>query len=344
MKKTTQIIYITIANLLITMIAFGQPSPWVGGPTTNQSATLSGNVSIFGNPAQDGDYIAAFNQAGQLTGVAPIFYDGMSTAFFALTIYGNEGAVNTLMSPNENFTIQVWDMDTDTYYEFGDPASQVGPWNSQNGGPLMNLTIDGMPAINGFSTFPVDGDNILPIELSEFRVQKRSCDSYTIEWKTEVEINNEYFSIQRSIDNISDFKTIDRMDGAGNSNSLKTYSYEDKLNFEGKHTIYYRLKQTDYDGRSSYSNVLSSKFDCGNQIQLKAFPNPFSNEININVDRDGKHQFIVLDAQGRTIANADISDTENFNLSTDDWPIGLYIIRYSLNGEVVESQKILKQY
>jgi hypothetical protein len=90
--------------------------------------------------------------------------------------------------------------------------------------------------------------------------------------------------------------------------------------------------------------VLSSKFDCGNQIQLKAFPNPFSNEININVDRDGKHQFIVLDAQGRTIANADISDTENFNLSTDDWPIGLYIIRYSLNGEVVESQKILKQY
>lgn len=342
MKKTTQIIYSTIANLLITMIAFGQPTPWVGGPTTNQSATLSGNVSILGTPAQTGDYIAAFNQAGQLSGIAPIFYDDVSTAYFALTIYGNEGAVNTLMSPNENFTIQVWDMSMDTYYEFGDPAFQVGPWNNQNGGPLINITVDGASAMNGFATFPVDADNVLPIELSEFNVQKRSCDSYTIEWTTEVEINNEYFSIQRSIDNINDFETVDKVDGAGNSNFARTYSYEDRLNLKGNHTIYYRLKQTDYDGRSSYSNVLFTKFDCGNSSGLKAFPNPFSNEININVDSEEEYQIVVLDAQGRVISDTNMSSSNNVRLATDAWPEGLYIARYLQNGEVVGSQKVIK--
>ena len=343
MKKTTQILYITFANLLITIIAFGQPTPWVGGPTTNKSATLSGNVTISGAPGQDGDYIAAFNQAGQLSGVTQILYDGISTAFFALTIYGNEGAVNTLMAPNENFTLQVWDMSTDSYYEFGDPASQVGPWNDQNGGPIVNVTVDGAPVMNGFTTFSVNADNALPIELSEFSVQKRACDSYTIEWTTEVEINNEYFSIQRSIDNINDFETIDRVDGAGNSNSARTYSYEDQLDLKGKHTIYYRLKQTDYDGRSSYSNVLFSKFDCGDNSEFTAFPNPFSNEINITANDDGDFQIIVFDAQGRVVADTKISNASNSQIVTDDWPEGLYIARYLQNGEIINAQKIIKQ-
>jgi hypothetical protein len=93
----------------------------------------------------------------------------------------------------------------------------------------------------------------LPIELLSFRGTTDNVKNY-LYWKTASEINNDYFTLERSFDGIY-FEPLTRVEGVGNSTQLINYSYID----DNPENIinYYRLKQTDYNGNSSYSNIIS---------------------------------------------------------------------------------------
>jgi ABC-type lipoprotein export system ATPase subunit len=97
-------------------------------------------------------------------------------------------------------------------------------------------------------------------------------DDVFIEWQTASENNNESFTIERSSDGKT-FIEIYTVSGAGSTTALNNYSYLDKDNQPG--LIYYRLKQTDFNGTSTYSairSINSNKLDFGFTI----FPNPSS--------------------------------------------------------------------
>ncbi|HOY33324.1 MAG TPA: hypothetical protein PKW80_15695 [Bacteroidales bacterium] len=96
-------------------------------------------------------------------------------------------------------------------------------------------------------------DNPLPIVLLDFFAE---CDETHIDltWSTASEINNDYFTIQRSLD-AQNFIDIGYLPGAGNSNGVLYYHYTDNNTFNN--TVYYRLKQTDYDGSFSYSGIVA---------------------------------------------------------------------------------------
>lgn len=334
MKKTILILSI----VFISIIAYSQPPAFQGlDISSNETALVYGNMQILGVPAETGDWIAAFDEQENLVGAAEVTFFG-GQGLFLITLYGGADQLAT----NEMFTLRGWDSSSSTYYQKGDPEEEFGPWMAIPGGGYLDDELYG-PADNGDAVFIINFDNILPIELSEFGLQKRSCDIFKIEWVTDTEINNEYFSIQRSIDDIYSFETIEKIDGAGNSNSERSYTYEDELGLKGNHNIYYRLKQTDYDGKSSYSNIISAKIDCENENRLTAFPNPFSNELTMNVENAKDSQIIVFDAQGKVITDTQVSDASSIKISTIEWPEGLYIARHLQNGEVIESQKIIKQ-
>lgn len=92
---------------------------------------------------------------------------------------------------------------------------------------------------------------ILPIELISFNaVLKKNLVLLT--WITSSEINNDYFTVERSIDGIN-FEVIGTLNGAGNSTAILNYQLTDDDPFLG--TNYYRLKQTDFDGKYTYSEV-----------------------------------------------------------------------------------------
>jgi hypothetical protein len=90
----------------------------------------------------------------------------------------------------------------------------------------------------------------LPIELVSFDAGKNEEQRVTLTWVTASEINNNFFTIERS-KNGFDFVPILNIPGAGNSTSTLHYSIEDENPLEGDN--YYRLKQTDYDGAFTYS-------------------------------------------------------------------------------------------
>lgn len=118
----------------------------------------------------------------------------------------------------------------------------------------------------------------LPIELISFTGEGFSSYNH-LKWTTAQEINNDYFVIMRSSDGIT-YEEIGFVDGAGNSSQINNYEFIDN-DFENE-VSYYRLKQVDYDGKSSYSNTISIHSTSSNIVSF--FPNPATNVLNINID------------------------------------------------------------
>jgi lysophospholipase L1-like esterase len=123
-------------------------------------------------------------------------------------------------------------------------------------------------------------ENILPVELTSFTGFGTNS-GVTLNWKTATEVNNFGFEIERklienkSVQNSSDWETIGFVEGYGNSNSPKSYSFLDKR-LVGSNCFYYRLKQIDNDGQYEYSQIIEVELT-PNEFELKQnYPNPFN--------------------------------------------------------------------
>lgn len=120
-----------------------------------------------------------------------------------------------------------------------------------------------------------------PIELLSFTAFPYSEKEVKISWATATEENNNYFTIERSIDGVS-FLPICTVKGAGNSSTQRKYSFVDSDPIIG--TSYYRLKQTDYDGKFEIFNPVSVNFDPNNIEWIFVNPNVVSSSDKINLE------------------------------------------------------------
>ena len=139
--------------------------------------------------------------------------------------------------------------------------------------------------MSGFSEFGVGGasDNPLPVELSSFSASIIGS-AVKLNWRTETEVNNYGFEIQKSqmsnVKSQTEWETIGFVEGYGNSNSPKDYSFTDASVVSG--TYSYRLKQIDIDGQFEYSKIIEVNLGAPKKYELaQNFPNPFNpNTVN----------------------------------------------------------------
>lgn len=140
----------------------------------------------------------------------------------------------------------------------------------------------GVNTIDNAERFTLGTINItqtpLPIELLSFNVVHTDFNTVKIEWKTASETNNDFFTIERST-NGSTWNSISTTEGAGNSTLTRSYTTIDDEPIDG--VAYYRLKQTDFDGQFTYSNVRQIKSFAKKVEKLKIYPNPATNSITI---------------------------------------------------------------
>lgn len=106
---------------------------------------------------------------------------------------------------------------------------------------------------------------LLPIELSYFKGENHDEHNW-LEWLTYSEINNDYFSIERSVDAIS-FNLIGKVDGKGNSIQQTKYDFIDSNPYSGIN--YYRLIQTDYNGNYKIFRTIAVENNSVESITLK---------------------------------------------------------------------------
>lgn len=186
-------------------------------------------------------------------------------------------------------------------------STNTGNWTIVSSATLVAgdvITFENIP----FSGNTEDGyytigtlDNInssLPVELMDFSavLNDKQVDIY---WVTGSEINNDYFTIEKS-KNGTDWIQVAITDGAGSSNQVISYQDMDPNPFSG--TSYYRLKQTDFDGRYSYSDIITINNAVDSHGNIIPFPNPVTNN-NFNLEFSGFGDedvlVVVRDIQGK---------------------------------------------
>lgn len=157
------------------------------------------------------------------------------------------------------------------------------------------------------SEFSTCFSNSLPVEFITFNAKIITDKRVELSWKTSMELNNDYFVIERSIDGLT-FIEAEKVKGTGNSNNLKAYSFIDQLK-EDHNKIYYRIKQVDVDGKFTYTNVESVVFDLSNIFTV--FPNPNVGEFTIAGYSESEAQLSIYAPYGKLIIEATIQSINN---------------------------------
>jgi|AntRauTorckE5430_2_1112549.scaffolds.fasta_scaffold06948_1 beta-glucanase (GH16 family) len=158
---------------------------------------------------------------------------------------------------------------------------------------------------------------VLPVALSHFSAKAEGRKT-NLQWKTATETNSDYFQIEKLVDG-SRFTSIGQVKSAGNSTSTQSYEMWDNAPATGIN--YYRLKQVDIDGTSSYSNTLTVSFDSDNSLTLvmwKALGQ--SIESTHYVANSGSYHLMVVDLTGRVVYVRKLELTEGLNEIAFDTP------------------------
>ncbi|NNM15654.1 MAG: T9SS type A sorting domain-containing protein [Bacteroidia bacterium] len=183
----------------------------------------------------------------------------------------------------------------------------------------------------------------LPIELISFTGEYLE-DRVLLNWSTATEINNDYFTIERSRDGLN-FEPIGFVDGAGYSTQLLNYKFEDVEPLEG--TTYYRIKQTDYNGDFTYSKIISIKRTFKNTPGIQSlYPNPVKDNLyvtyKLKLKLNENAKLRLLSVTG-TVLNEYILDesvsVQQIDLS--DLQKGVYLLHFESNG-AVQIEKFIK--
>ena len=180
--------------------------------------------------------------------------------------------------------------------------------------------------------------DIVPVEMITFTASVRNSQVQLL-WSTASELNNRGFEIERSVNDASNFTSVGFVDGKGNSTEINYYSFNDNPQVSGANQIYYRLKQIDFDGTSTYSNIVNVSYDVPAEFVLNQnYPNPFNPATTISyfVPKEGFVSLKVYDFLGRevkTLVN-EMKSTGSYELSFDatNLPSGTYFCIMSADG------------
>jgi len=183
-----------------------------------------------------------------------------------------------------------------------------------------------------------DLTDIVPVEMLTFTASVRNSEIQLL-WTTASELNNRGFEIERSFGDQNNFVTVGFVDGKGNSTELNYYSFTDNPQLSGVNQIYYRLKQVDFDGTFSYSEIASVSYDVPADFVLNQnYPNPFnpSTTISYFVPKESFVSIKVYDFLGREVTTLvnEMKSTGSYELSFDAsiLPSGTYLCTMTANG------------
>ena len=269
------------------------------------------------------DVAGVDNSANTVDRFWQIDVSGNPTAALTFTYAPLENAVNG----NTSMRAQRWN---DPYDAWDAPmASQSNPTTQSV--MVNNVTSFGPWAI-ALQSSP------LPIILLEFDAKATKEDKVQCKWVTSSEVNNDYFTIERSKDALH-FEAAGTVDGAGTTSTTQYYSFMDNEPYTG--VSYYRLKQTDFDGQFAYSQIVPVTINKAKGGMLAAWPNPSNGIFNITGLKEGTSDIKVFDMAGKLVFERAVAEPENIlSIDISSYNKGVYILNVS-NDHSSENIKLV---
>lgn len=228
-----------------------------------------------------------------------------------------------------------------------------GTFNADGGyGRMVSDGVGVLMGLASFSEFGAGSGSVggagLPIELLYFNASLTDVQTVALNWATELEINNEYFTIERSKDGIA-FDEIMTIEGAGNSMQTLYYTATDAQPLHG--ISYYRLKQTDYDGAFEYSDLVTVNNAAQTDIDVNIYPNPVTGSsfiidlgngsFNANSDIAGTAK--IVNMLGELVAVQQVSSQGSSKVTLpENLAKGIYILQLDINNNVTTKRFVTK--
>lgn len=283
--------------------------------TYNKSVTFD-TLATFNN----GDFIPGYllrvpNGDRATVQSAGKWDNGIWTVEFKKPYAGTDFDFAVIPGTSVKFTYEIFDNE--------------GPTHWTNGFDATILTLD-------FSSI------IIPVELISFSANVFE-NNVRLTWQTATELNNQGFEVQRKAIG-GEFTTITFMKGNGTTTQKNEYSYTDKNLDEGKY--FYRLKQIDLDGTTSYSKEVEVIVQPSEFALSQNYPNPFNPSTIINYQLAQKTQvkLIVFDMLGKEIATLVNEEKDagyyKIQFETNNLATGIYF--YQINaGNYTETKRMV---
>jgi len=227
----------------------------------------------------------------------------------------------------------LWVLDFDGQPYFQNECNTPNPSGTSNA--LCPWTIVTETACTGNAALTIAGSGILPVRLISFIASPKN-NSVQLEWVTATETNNKKFEIQRSIDGVS-WSPVGFVNGAGNSSSLVNYTFLDKNPLAGKN--FYRLLQTDFDGRFSYSKIVSVNISNASFYTLKN--NSGNGVYDMNIHANSGVDIFIMDISGKQLMKKTFNGGDH-QINISSYPAGIYLLRIQ-NGNEIMIEKLVKQ-
>ncbi|MHB8853953.1 MAG: T9SS type A sorting domain-containing protein [Ignavibacteriaceae bacterium] len=218
---------------------------------------------------------------------------------------------------------------------------------------IGNLNGDGKPdlvtANKNDRTISVLLNNVnlpLPVELTSFTASANGS-FVTLYWHTATEVKNYGFEIERASTLLAaNWEKIGFVQGHGNSNSPKNYSFIDTNSVIG--SVQYRLKQIDNDGSFKYSQIVEASFMKPDKFELSQnYPNPFNptTTISYSLPKDSKVVLEVYNTIGQRVATLENGEmragNHNVEFNASQLASGIYFYKMQTNGFVSVKKLLL---
>lgn len=332
MKKT-----ILSLIILLSIVTIASAAPLIYGNLNNGNWTSNGTWSLNRTPQNGDTVIIAVGKTIVVSSNINLTSDNIHIKVFGILKFTN-GKLR--LGPNS--TVEV--MTGASIISLGSSSAdklEIGGVVKFNGtetivtGPILATATTGVSP-TGFRSV---GTGTLPVKLIGFNVARQQ-NNLIIEWSTAQEFNSDYFEVQRS-DNGINWTSIATVNAAGNSTSVKKYSYTDYANAASK--VYYRLKQVDIDGRFDLSAVrMINNQTIAGDVKIS---NGFANNVFIHFSSQlkGNVSVQVISLEGHRVNQRSLSNPIGQQiLSVNQNLKGVYVVAViDENGNKFTSQILL---
>ena len=173
---------------------------------------------------------------------------------------------------------------------------------------------------------------VLPVELTDFSAELTDGDAL-IQWRTQSEINNDYFTLQYSFNGL-EFHSLTTIEGNGTTTASNNYSYvHENVNALNTQVIYYRLKQVDFDGNYDLSDIVALNLqEATNSFTVS--PNPAQRGTTVTLLGKQIKEVQVYDMNGRISYVNEYNSTDIALIPTGNLAAGTYIVVINQNEKL----------
>lgn len=310
------------------------PTSYVTGTVKVRRTLIQNVANTFGGiglEITEANIASNITNITRLTGTSP--YSGAVKRKFTITPTTDVGLNGTLKFYYFDHEIVV----SDANYEL---HKYISDWITQNAtildAPNNKLTLTG---ITDFSDWTASDPTFLPIELLSLNAKSKP-NGVIVEWETASEENNDFFTLYRSNDGVN-FSPIYKIEGAGTSSINHNYSYFDESIYYG--TTYYKLAQTDYNGTTTYSQIITNQLINSN-FEIIKYTNDMSSICSFELlfsDNSISNEITITNMIGSVLYQEIIEKSPYERIDIQLSP-GVYIISNKSNNTFYKQRFVVK--